>query len=147
MDKEKLEVELTQDEGRRTIPYQDTKGIWTGGIGHNLEAHGIPSAVIAAYCKSGISDGTIDLWFTNDINDAVKCCKSIFPNFDSLPDNVQRVLANMAFDLSYGLQDWHHLQDAVSKEDWNQAALSISDSKFAQQAPNRAHRLVARILE
>jgi GH24 family phage-related lysozyme (muramidase) len=41
-----LQKLLAFDEGKKLKPYQDRRGIWTIGIGHNLEAHGIPAGVI-----------------------------------------------------------------------------------------------------
>ena len=43
MDLEKLKTDQTllsqvaADEGIKATPYRDTRGNWTGGIGHNLE--------------------------------------------------------------------------------------------------------------
>lgn len=30
--------QLKRDEGRRPMPYQDSRGIWTAGYGHNMRA-------------------------------------------------------------------------------------------------------------
>ena len=147
MNRVKLQSELIDDEGRRTRPYKDTKGIWTGGIGHNLEAHGASWQDIAAWLKVGIPDQVITGWYNSDVNAAVICCREIFPSYDSLPDNVQRTLVNMAFDLMYGLNDWHGLQAAIAAKDWQAASMSIMSSKFAHEAPNRCARLAARMIQ
>jgi GH24 family phage-related lysozyme (muramidase) len=147
MDRVKLQAELIEDEGWRTHPYKDTLGIWTGGIGRNLEAHGASWQDITAWLKVGITDQVITGWYNNDVNAAVTCCREIFPSYDSLPDNVQRTLVNMAFDLMYELKDWHHLQSAIAAKDWQAAALSIMGSKFAHQAPLRGGRLAARMIK
>jgi GH24 family phage-related lysozyme (muramidase) len=146
MDRVRLQAELVEDEGRRTHPYKDTKGIWTGGIGHNLEAAKCSWQDIAAWLKVGIPDQVIVGWYNNDVNAAVICCREIFPSYDSLPDNVQRTLVNMAFDLMHELKDWHHLQSAIAAKDWAGAAMSIMSSKFAHQAPERCSRLAVRMI-
>jgi GH24 family phage-related lysozyme (muramidase) len=147
MDRVKLQAELIEDEGRRTHPYKDTRGIWTGGIGRNLEEHGASWSDIAGWQKAGIPDQVITGWYNNDVNAAVICCREIFPSYDSLPDNVQRTLVNMAFNLMHELKDWHGLQAAIALKDWTGAALSIMSSKFAHQAPNRCGRLAARMIQ
>ncbi len=38
--KPRLRKRLTRHEGKRLKPYQDSVGIWTWGIGHNLQANG-----------------------------------------------------------------------------------------------------------
>ena len=146
MDEDKLKAELVQDEGRRDVPYRDTMGIWTAGIGHNILAHGATMEQINGWLATGIPPALIDQWFADDLHDAVECAREVFQGFDDLPDNVQRVLTNMAFDLMYELRDWHNLQDAVREADWTRAALEITGSKFAREAPNRCARLAARIV-
>ena len=80
MDLEKLKAEIIQDEGRKKFPYKDMMGIWTAGIGRNLEAHGASWQDIATWLKTGIPDAVIDGWFAKDVQEAIVCCKSIFQN-------------------------------------------------------------------
>lgn len=147
MDMDKLREEITFDEGRRRNPYKDSVGIYTGGVGHNLQAHGATWQDICGWMHAGIPDVVIDQWLVDDIADAVKCCREIFQSFDDLSDDRQRVLINMAFDLMYELRDWHGLKAAVSEEEWSVAAQCILASRFAQQAPARCQRLAARMVE
>ena len=147
MDLKKLKAELIFDEGRRTIPYKDPSGHWTGGVGHNLDAHKCSWMDISVWLKAGIPDVVIDEWFSQDVDAAINCCRLIFPAFDQLSDNRQRVLVNMAFALMYELKDWHHLKAAITAKDWQGVALSIMDSEFAHEAPNRCMRLAARMIE
>ena len=39
------ETLIADDEGTESMPYQDPDGIWTAGIGHNLEANGLPPGI------------------------------------------------------------------------------------------------------
>ena len=145
MNKDLLKSELTEDEGLRSYPYKDTEGIWTGGIGHNLEAHRASWQDIASWLKVGIPEIVINQWFDQDIGAAIEVTQAIFGDIDALPDPVARTLVNMAFDLMWELRDWHHLIAAVKAQDWQAAAASIMSSKFAAQGPNRCKRLAARI--
>jgi GH24 family phage-related lysozyme (muramidase) len=141
MDLVALKSEITRDEGRRNYPYKDTAGIWTGGIGENLVAHGCSQEQIDIWRSTGIPDDTIDYWYDKAVAEAIACCQSVFPSFDTLSDNCQRALTNLAFDLMYELRDWPRLRAAIAAQDWPAAAMSIMDSKFAAQAPNRSKRL------
>jgi GH24 family phage-related lysozyme (muramidase) len=147
MDEAKLKAELIQDEGRKSYPYKDTCGYWTGGIGRNLSAHGASTTDIAGWQKNGIPDAVIDGWFEMDIDAAIKCAETIFPEFPTLPDNVQRCLVNMAFDLKWGLREWKNLQMCILRNDWAGAAMAIMDSRFANEAPSRCSRLAARMVK
>jgi lysozyme len=145
MDLDKLEAEIIQDEGERYKAYRDSEGIWTDGIGHNLEAHGYSPTQIEQFRTNGVTQAQVDQWFKQDIASAVECCQRIFPTFGQLNDARQRVLVNMAFDLMYELKDWHHLQAAIASQDWQAAKLSILGSKFATQGPLRCSRLAVRM--
>jgi GH24 family phage-related lysozyme (muramidase) len=147
MDMEKLRAEITFDEGRRRNPYKDSLGNYTGGVGHNLQAHGASWEDICGWMHAGIPDVVIDQWLTDDIEAAITTCWGIFPTFADLGDNRQRVLVNMAFDLEHELNDWHGLKAAIAAKDWTGASLAIMDSRFAHEAPNRCGRLAARMVE
>lgn len=147
MDMEKLKAEITFDEGRRLNPYPDTKGIWTGGVGHNLQAHGIPMSQIQDWRTTGIPVELVDKWLDEDIATAALICNHVFRTFGELSNNRQRVLVNMAFDLAGELADWHGLQKALIAQDWTGASMEIMHSYFDEEAPNRCGRLAARMVE
>jgi GH24 family phage-related lysozyme (muramidase) len=156
MDRVRLQAELVEDEGRRVHPYKDSRGIWTAGIGHNLEAAKASWSDISVWLKTGVPDQVIVGWYNDDVNKSVACCREIFHwqdehdvdcGYDSLPDNVQRVLVNMAFVLRFNLLYWHDLKEAIVNKDWRAAAMSIMSSKFAHEAPNRCSRLAARMIQ
>ncbi len=140
-----LRTMIAEDEGVRSTPYRDTTGHWTAGIGHNLESHG-EMENLPEWLKKGVPDEVIKRWFNDDIDAAITCCAQIFsPEFHLCPDDVQRALVDMAFDLMYELWDWHDLRGAVLSNDWDQAAKAIMHSRFAEQAPNRCRRLADRL--
>ena len=149
MDLEKLKTDQTllsqvaADEGVKATPYRDTRGNWTGGIGHNLSAHGVAWSKIAIWLKTGIPDGTIKEWFSEDIGDAVQCSDQVFSSFGDLPDEAQRVLVNMAFDLMYELHEWYDLKEHLLEKNWKGAASDILRSDFALEDPDRCRRLAA----
>ena len=147
MDDEKLKEEITLDEGRGTKPYKDTMGIWSGGIGHNLEAHNTTWSEISQWLIDGIPDRVIDQWYDDDVHDAEQVARGIFGDLDVLPDPCARALVNLAFDLMWDLRHWPHLIEAVKERDWTAAQASLRDSRFAQELSARTARLCQRFEE
>lgn len=133
MDYNALRQELTRDEGRCKIPYTDTTGHLTIGVGYNLD--------------NGIPDDVIDLLLDISIARAERDALALFPTLYDLSDARQRVLVNMTFNLGIGgLGGFRRLRAAVSAEDFGAAAREMLESKWARQVGNRAHRL-ARMME
>ena len=81
-------------------------------------------------------------WFKEDVDEAVADCCALFLNFASLPDQVQRVLVNMAFNLGRGrLSKFKKLITAVNEGNWQKAADEMVDSRWYNQVGNRSIEL------
>lgn len=121
--------DLKRHEGYRKRLYKDSVGKLTIGVGHNIE-------------DNGLDDPAIEIQLKIDINRALEDCEMLFPNFYSISENRQRVLANMAFNLGYDrLKSFKKLAQAVYNEDFNIAADEMLDSKWAGQVGTRAIEL------
>src|ERR1043166_3302993 len=100
MDRDALAAQLTIDEGKRLVAYADSLGLPTGGIGHLIRREDrvrLGDPITEAQCAA---------WLEADITAALVTCAKTWPvAFDTFPDEVQQVLANMAFNLGY-----HRLQ-------------------------------------
>jgi lysozyme len=130
-----LRAQLVIDEGLRLKPYKDTVGKLTIGIGRNLDDRGITKD--EAY-----------VMLENDITQAEFDASVLFPSFARLSDNRKAVLVNMAFNLGRDrLAGFHRLREAVEAGAWEQAAISMSESKWAKQVGNRAIRLIKQMKE
>jgi GH24 family phage-related lysozyme (muramidase) len=150
VDYDQLKKDIIEDEGYVRTPYPDTKGILTGGVGHNLVAHHADPSDIATWKANGIPDVVIDKWYQDDVFDAIEVVKAIFGDVEALPDPVARALVDMAFDVMWELRDWHHLKAAVSSADWQGAADSIMNSQWAHEGKggyNRCRRNADRMLQ
>ena len=82
----RLEAQLVKHEGLRLVPYTDTVGKLTIGVGHNLDDKGLSPEAIAFILEKDIDDAEYD-------------ARSLFPNFDDLSDARKAVLIQMAFNL------------------------------------------------
>ena len=139
-DREKLRAELERDEGRRARAYQDTEGIWTIGVGWNLEANALP-------------DDVIDRLLELSIGEAEKTLDGYLRDWRKLDEDRQRVLLNMAFNLGASrLAGFKRLKSclvgylATGRASWlRHAADEMLASEWSNQVGPRATRLADRM--
>jgi lysozyme len=114
-------------EGRKNFAYQDTRGIWTVGVGHNLQA-------------KPLKDDAITLIRDGDIQDARTACEAIFPGlFATFSEPRQAALIDMVFQLGpAGVHGFSGMIAAIQIGDWDTAAADALASRWAQQTPARA---------
>ena len=143
MNKDRLRAEIAADEGCRHEIYLDHLGLPTHGIGHLIREgepeHGQPVG-------TPVSDERVRQCFALDIAVTFEDCLRLFPDFADLPNEAQLVIANMCFNLGYPrLSKFKNFRAAVEARDWIKAADEMVDSRWHDQVPNRAKRLVKRI--
>jgi lysozyme len=129
-----LAADLRRDEGVRRKPYKDSLGIWTVGVGHNLESGPI------------LSDAAVQQILVDDIDTTLHWLDVALPWWLNLDPIRQRVLANMAFNLGPGLLEFRHTLAAMKAQDFSTAADGMRSSAWAGQVGARADRL-AQIME
>jgi GH24 family phage-related lysozyme (muramidase) len=140
----RLQDDLANDEGIKYEIYRCSEGYPTGGIGHLItewdeEYYGKPIG-------TKIPNHQVDDWFAKDIETTIKDCKLLFSQFDSLPEEIQLVLANMCFQLGRPrLSQFKNMIAAVEDLDWARMADEMEDSRWFRQTPERAKRLITRV--
>ena len=135
-----LRDQLRIHEGYRTDIYIDTEGHATVGIGH-LIVRGDPEH--SKPKGTEVTADRVEKLFTKDLEKALKCCNDVFPKFGSYPQDAQRVLANMMFNLGVGnFKKFTKLCAAVEKREWDEAANEMVASKWYSQVKGRARELV-----
>lgn len=78
----------------------------------------------------------------NDLERAIVAAQRIFPTFDSLSDERQEVLVNMAFNLGeWRLSGFIKFRRAIIGENWVRAKREMLDSRWANQVGERAREL------
>ena len=143
MDLRKLQREIAEDEGTKLEIYHDHLGLPTCGVGHLIQEHDPEYG-----CEVGtkISHERCDELFEQDISSVLKDCTRLYSNFDELPEEAQLIIANMMFNLGRNrLGAFIGMKAGVDARDWNKAADEMIDSKWYEQVPNRAGRLVKRM--
>lgn len=129
MDLDQLTEDLRRDEGERLLPYRDSVGKLTIGVGRNLD-------------DVGISENESLILLTTDILRAASALDAQLPWWRTLDAARQNALANMCFNLGInGLLKFVKFLPALQAGDWNAAALEMLHSTWAQQVGERAVRL------
>jgi lysozyme len=134
-DSQRLLADLIRDEGLKLMPYTDTKGKTTIGVGRNLS-------------DNGISREEAMTMALNDIAEAVLELDRAIPWWRTLSPMRQFALANMQFNLGWPrLAGFRKMLAALKAGDFTKAASECLDSDAARDAPNRYHRIAKMLLE
>ena len=143
MDMKLLREELENDEGVVSKIYLDHLGYSTFGIGH-LVRDTDPEFGLAV--DTPVSEKRIEEAFLQDMNSVVSDCTKMFMEFNNYPEDVQRVIANMMFNMGRTrLSKFRNMKSNIDRRDWNAAADEMVDSVWYRQVTNRANRLVERM--
>ena len=143
MDLEKLRKELETDEGRVDEIYNDHLGYPTFGIGDLVGEH---DPEYGKEVGTYVPENRVIKAFEQDIETVLSDCNRLYEDFEDLPEEAQRVIANMMFNMGYTrLSKFIGMKSGVDARDWNAAADEMVDSSWYYQVINRANRLVKRM--
>jgi lysozyme len=132
-ERERLKRLIIRHEGIRLKLYRDSVGIWSIGVGRNLQANGIKH-----------SEAMVLL--NNDINQAFSDLEAVFPHFYKMSVVRQHALVDMMFNLGLvNFNTFEHFIKAIKIEDYPIAALEMLDSKWARQVGVRSKELAEMI--
>ena len=143
MDIEKLREEIEYDEGSVNEIYLDHLGLATFGIGHLVRKE---DPEYGWEVGTPVSNDRCVEAFNEDIKTVVSDCYKLYEDFDDLPEEAQRIIANMMFNMGRPrLSKFKGMKRGVDARDWNVAADEMVDSRWYRQVTNRADRLVERM--
>ena len=143
---EKLKADLIRHEGLVNSLYLDHLGFKTGGVGHLITQD--DKDYINQPVGSPVDKKTINKWLSNDIKKAVVDCKTLFNDFEKLPNECQCLLANMAFNLGRTrLGKFKKLIAAIADNDYKEASIQMKDSRWFKQVKGRAVEMCERMSE
>lgn len=145
---------LRVDEGLSLKIYKDTEGFWTVGIGHLLTKDPSKDKAIAELDKlvgrktSGeISVSEAERIFTIDVSKAengIKGNSVLAPVYESLDSVRKMAMVNMVFQLGVaGAAGFKNSMALLKAKQWDQAAVNLAQSKWYNQTPNRAKRVIS----
>merc|ERR1712227_11478 len=116
----------------------------TVGVGHLLipgdKHYGQPIGTRISYQD-------LMTYLNKDSANALRDARRLYPGvFDSLPSEVQLIIADMSFNLGYSrLSRFRKMKAAVLKRDWDTAADEMVDSAWYGQVGRRSRDLVRRM--
>ena len=130
MNLEKLEDQLIAHEGLRLDIYKDSVGIWTIGVGRNLEHVGLRSEAEARYL------------LRSDIVAIRAELERAIPWINDLSEKRQHVLMDMSFNLGVtGLMKFEKTLRHVANGNYAAASVEMLRSRWARQVGQRSVKL------
>lgn len=134
---DKLESRLIAKEGKKESAYQDSKGYWSIGIGHLIDAR-----------KNGkLSEDSIKFIFNEDVVEKCQQLDNYLPWWRDLDEVRQRIMAELCFNLGIeGLLGFHHTLDCIRGQHWEEAAAHLLDSDAARQTGHRYNELAQMLI-
>lgn len=130
-----LKDDIKREEGWVPHAYQDHLGYWTIGYGFLIDQNGGSLPKVVA-----------DYWLDYILSGIKTRLYSALPWLESQPEEVQRALGNMAYQLGIdGLLRFKMMLAALEIGDRKLAAKEALNSKWAAQTPERAGRVAALI--
>jgi lysozyme len=143
---ERLVRQLEIDEGVRLRVYVCTAGHKTVGIGHMISDTD-PDEIKQLNVGDKITSEQCRELFYKDLSIAITDAKIIFGDqWESFPDEAQEVFVNMLFNLGRTrFLGFKKMIAAAYRNDWQDVAINMKDSKWAKQVASRATRLITKI--
>lgn len=139
--------DLRRDEGMRTFPYQDSRGFWTIGVGHNISADPALLARLPELHKTGLTDREVGDLLAADVAAVKRRLDVELPWWRDLDDVRQDVMVNLAFNLGADkLASWRHTLGDIQAGKFTAAGVDLAtDEPWASQVHARAQRLAAQM--
>ena len=141
MNREALASQLRLDTGVKLTAYFDTRRNIIVGVGHRVlpQDHIVKGQVITEEQCQALLEADIDA--------ALETCRAVWgPAWETYPDTVQEITANMSFNLGlHRLLTFVMFIHAVQMRDWSRAAGHMQASFWYSQVGARAERLVTRM--
>lgn len=138
-------------EGYRAAPYQDSLALWTLGIGRCVETNPLTRTEWKRLLDSGdltvaiTHEGAMQL-VEVEVDKIIRELSSELDFWPALPDGVQEILIEMAFQMGAGsLLAFHRMLAAIKRHDYEAAAKEGLASKWAKQTPGRAKEMMERL--
>lgn len=138
-------------EGYRASPYKDTKGLWTFAAGRCLERNPLTAAEWKYLLNNGMISVLVNpqgahYLLQNDLGGSATELSSQYPGFSALPDLVQTLLAEMAYQLGMsGLLEFTTFNQLVQSRQWAAAAQDLRGTKWYTETPARAETIAKQL--
>jgi lysozyme len=156
MNRTLIENLIQKHEGTRYSVYTDSRGNLTIGCGFNLDS-GDAARVCGMFGINyqAVSSGTVSLTqkqvddiFEYQLNMVIGQAIQTFPNFATMPDNVQAVICDVIFNIGIGaFNKFVNTIASLKSGDWMGAAVNLKDSEWFNEVGTRGTDDVALLEE
>src|SRR5882762_7109883 len=145
MDHELISNLIKKHEGLRLMAYMDTAGKLTIGYGCNLDAWDAKTACdvagldfVAVRGGLAITQQQAETILNYQLGKVLSAAHSTFPEFDTYPEGVQAVIADLIFNLGLGgFLGFRKTIASLKNRDWFTAADHLKDSAWYVQTKSR----------
>lgn len=136
---DQIKEDLIKHEGYKDEIYLCSEGIPTFGIGHAIDES---DPEYTWPVGTPIEKERIDNAFELDCKEAIEDVTALFGDLTQYPDQCNRVLVNMAFNLGRTrLGKFKKMISAVKAKDYKEASNQMVDSRWYNQVGNRSIEL------
>jgi lysozyme len=138
LDRDKLTKQLVGEEDIKLSAYQDIEGFWTIAIGHLIDAR-----------KGGkITLDTAYYILNKDIDEKCADLDKYIPWWRNENEVRQRVMVDLCFNLGVGgLLGFHNTLAHWQRGEYDEATLSLLDSKVAKEENVNRYQKLAQMLK
>lgn len=139
------------EEGRELEVYKCTGNALTIGVGHNIDANGLPPHITEYFAEHNkITNEMADELLRIDVANSIKTCHKIYGEqfFESLSLPRRTALVSFAFQLGeYRLKKFKNTNEHIKKMNWKAVANHLRVSLIYKQTPKRIKRMINILLE
>jgi len=135
---------VEQNEGRKNVPYQDTKGLWTVGVGHLLGKTLPPAYKNPDGTPRTLTDQEVQGLFETDYAKH-KAEAAQLPMFSELDNLGQQALIDLTFNMGptkFNEKKWPKFFTALKNKDLDTAAKELKNSKWFNEVASRAPKVI-----
>lgn len=132
---DKLRKLLIKHEGKSNKVYLCTAKKRSIGIGHNIDAKGLPEHIGKHLAANGtITEQMIDSLFASDVMDAMRACTELYPQFNTFTEARKIALIDFVFNVGIGTaNEFKATNRAINGGNWEAAAEGIRKSLYYRQ--------------
>lgn len=138
---------VTHWEGYREQPYKDSRGIWTVGVGFNLEAHGArltrpPFNTTAQAVISGqrrLTRPEIELLLREELDSARNAAIRMHSDLGAHPPEIQAIVIDLIYNVGEaGWRGFVNTRAALNRKDYEGFANGLQNSRWYGQVGRRS---------
>jgi len=144
---ETLKEMITRHEGKRAIPYKCTAGKLTIGIGHNIDANGLPNDIQRFLAIHGrITEEMIDRLYEIDVSTAIENCLELYSDFNNFSEVRKMALIDFMFNVGEDTaDDFIGTNVHINNGEWEEAANHLKKTLWYKQVGKRGKEIVEMI--